>query len=28
VSREQVDRELANANMAMKPSIVGILTEE
>jgi hypothetical protein len=28
VSREQVNRESANANMAMKPSIMGFLTEE
>ncbi len=28
MSREQVDRESASANMAMRPSIVGVLTEE
>ena len=28
VSRRQVDRELANANMAIKPSDMGLLTEE
>ena len=28
VSREQVDRESASANMAMSPSIMGILTDE
>jgi hypothetical protein len=28
VSKEQVDRELANANMAMRPSIIRHLTEE